>query len=178
VPQLRLHQRLQLVNHDDGKPLREFLYVDVDRARSMLAQLDHGLVVSVVERSAVNLGGKAEATIFGIGGGINSVKETATETSRSLQDLTFGIFEEAAIEQGLVTELGDEYADPENWSTGAVHASVLPGQIVRMRAPVQILDPEFFRRRVTNLESLATHLVGVTQPDAFNGLSKTQREAR
>ena len=82
--------------------IREFLYVDVQRARSLLAQLDDGVVEQYVKRTALDDVGELGATIFGIGGkGTWSARES-DEESRSLKDLTLAVFEEAVSAQGLI----------------------------------------------------------------------------
>lgn len=48
--------------------IREFLYVDVQRTRSLLAQLEDGVVEQCVRRTALDDAGELGATVFGIGG--------------------------------------------------------------------------------------------------------------
>lgn len=144
--------------------LREFFYVDVERARSYLAQLDRGVVQSVIERSSGELSAEAKASMFGFGGSGSVSRGTGREEARSLQDLTFVAFESLALQQGFLVDSPPEVSDPDAWTTGTIQNSFLPGQIVRLKADVQILDPRFFEARIQRVDAFANALVRVTTP--------------
>lgn len=98
--------------------LREFFYVDVDRVRSLLAQLPGGVVEAIRAQSTNAFEGGGQASVFGIGAHGGYTREIASEESRSLQDLTFVAFEQTANEEGLIVELGAEVRDPTAWESG------------------------------------------------------------
>lgn len=141
------------------KRLREFLYVDVDRVRSLLAQLEGGVLEEVRAEGGNTLEAEAQARIFGIGGRGGYSHESRTEESRSLQDITFAIFEDAADAQGWIFELDDSFSDSANWHSGRVHGRLQPGMLVRITCPLQLLDGGLFRSRVARLDKMADALV-------------------
>jgi hypothetical protein len=69
--------------------VRQFLYIDVDRVRSYLAQLDEGVLESVVDRAGSDKGAKISAQLFGVGPEGSISGTSGREESRSMQDLTF-----------------------------------------------------------------------------------------
>ena len=84
---------------------REFFCVDVERVRSLLAQLDRGIVDAIISRtgSTSSIGGSVRP--FGLGATAETTTETVSEESRSLQDVTYLVFEERAIESDLARYL-------------------------------------------------------------------------
>src|ERR687892_208466 len=85
--------------------IRDFLYVDVQRTRSLLAQLEDGVIEQYVKRTALDDAGELGASIFGIGGKGAWSSHESCEESRSLKDLTFVVFEGAAEAQGLIVNV-------------------------------------------------------------------------
>jgi hypothetical protein len=65
--------------------LIEFFYVDVDRVRSLLAQIQGGVVDSMTSESTHGYEAGAQATVFGIGGHGDFTRESRRGESRSLQ---------------------------------------------------------------------------------------------
>jgi len=99
--------------------LRDFIYVDVDRVRSLLAQLAGGVVEGSVERLTKSRDARAGGSIFGLfelGGGL--LRERATEQTKSLQDALFLLFEDAASQSGLF-DLSVDSRIPRRGPTGA-----------------------------------------------------------
>jgi len=127
--------------------LRDFIYLDSDRVRSLLAQLDGGVVEQVVERAKTTGQGEAGGRFFGLFDLRGSLaRERTSEQTKTTQDAIYFVFEEAAEELGLFTEL-EEFADPAPWLSGAVHAHLSEGQLLRSSAPTRILDAHLFRER-------------------------------
>jgi hypothetical protein len=162
--------------------LREFLYVDVDRVRSLLAQLEGGVVENIRAEGVNTAQAEVQARLFGIGGRGGYAHESRTEESRSLQDLTFVAFEEAADDAGLIFDLDSSFQDPERWRSGEVHARLRDGLLIRVTCPVQILDGELFRLRVERFDKMADAIVAVTDetdaPQAgAGGSTRSRREA-
>lgn len=52
---------------EDYRKVREFLYVDLQRVRSYYAQLNRGVIESVLSREETSRQLEAQARIFGIG---------------------------------------------------------------------------------------------------------------
>jgi hypothetical protein len=83
------------------------------------------------------------------------------------------IFEELLEREKLITEA--TFDNPVDWREGKVHSDLFEGQIVRMTTEIQILDPEFFRQRVAQVERLGRALVGLQSPGTSAGGTKASR---
>lgn len=143
--------------------VREFLYVDVDRVRSLLAQIEGGVVSEIRSHGGHVIDATAKASFFGIGAEGGYQHERFTEESRSLQDLTFVAFEEAAEHLNLIMDLtGPEYRDPNAWQSGLVHVRLRQGELVRIDAPVQLLDGQLFRSRIERFTKMADTIVEIS----------------
>lgn len=169
-----------LLECEDVREIREFFYVDVDRVRSLLAQIEDGVVEALKTQSTQTLEGGAQASIFGIGARGAYGREVANEEARSLQDLTFVAFEEAANEAGLITELDTTFTDPDVWQSGSVHPRLSAGQLIRIESDVQVLDGGLFRSRVARFEKMAEALVDITDavPVVTNPKQRAQLVAK
>jgi len=137
--------------------LRDTLYLDTARIRSLLAQLRGGVVEGVVERWGKRDERRLGVRLLGLEGGGNLLDEASIEQTTTLQDALFGIFEEAAEEVSLFQEALVD--DPAPWRNGSVHRALTPGQLIRITAPTQILDAEHvggeLTRAIESLEAFA-----------------------
>jgi stalled ribosome alternative rescue factor ArfA len=142
--------------------VKEFLYVDVDRTRSLLAQLQGGLVESLTSESASTTEGAASASFFGIGGSGGYSREARHQESRSFQEMVFVAFEALADEQDLIANLGPEVRQVEAWDSGAVHRGLAAGQLVRITCDVQLLDGALFRQRLERFDKMVDGILALT----------------
>jgi hypothetical protein len=149
--------------------LKEFLYVDVDRTRSLLAQMAGGVTSEVRERTSNDFEGRVQATFLGVGAGGQYVRGSQHEEARSLQDLTFVQFERLANENGLITELGPEVMDQQKWQSGEVHRGLLPGQLARVECYVHLLDGSVFQKRIERFIKLAEAITELSLPPQSSG---------
>lgn len=141
--------------------MKEFLYVDVDRTRSLLAQLQGGLVESLTSENASTAEGMASASFFGIGGSGGYSREARHQESRSFQEMVFVAFEALADEEHLIADLGPEFKAYEGWESGTVHAALSEGQLVRMTCDVQLLDGSLFRQRLERFDKMIDGYLGL-----------------
>lgn len=161
-----------------SEPLKEFLYVDVDRTRSLLAQLQGGVVESLTSESASTVEGSANASLFGLGGGGAYSRGSVYQESRSFQDMVFVAFETLADQHGLVTNLGGDFSQADKWESGAVHSNLREGQLVRATCDVQILDGALFRGRLERLDRMMDGLLElVPQLSAKNSTPQQRRSS-
>jgi len=138
--------------------IRDFLYVDVQRTRSLLAQLGDGVIEQYVKRTVLDDAGELGASIFGIGGKGAWATQESYEESRSLKDLTFVVFQEAADAQGLIVDI-EPSRDPSDWQSGAVHRQLQEGEILRITGDVLITDPAYMKARFESLDDFLTALI-------------------
>ena len=127
--------------------LRDTLYLDTARIRSLLAQLRGGVVEGVVERWGKRDERRLGARLLGIEAGGHLLDEATVEQTTTLQDALFNIFEEAADESSLFRDA--DLADPESWRNGSLQDSLRPGQLIRVTAPTQIIDAEHVAGELT-----------------------------
>jgi len=115
---------------NEVRAVREFLYVDHQRIRSYYSQLNRGVIESVVLHGGGNVAGSFGAKLFGFGPSASYARDTHREESRSLQDLTYTIFEELFEQEGLIEDIKDKANNIETWRNGSLHSSIEEGDIV------------------------------------------------
>lgn len=151
---------------DDVQRVKEFLYVDIERARSYYAQLNRGVIDSIVNTSTTASATDAEAKLAVVGVTRGATKEASRQESRSLQDLTYVVFEESLEREGLLTDLGEAWSDADGWLCGDLHEQLHEGQVLRFTGDVQILDPSFVRSRIDQVSRVARAIAGFMVPEA------------
>lgn len=145
---------------DEYRRVREFLYVDLQRVRSYYAQLNRGVIDSVMSRETGVRQADVQARLLGIGGSGGGSQERAREESRSLQDLNYVIFEELYEGAGLIEDVGNLAEDVSSWNSGNLHDSLNEGSIIRYKGLIQILDPQFIMSRMAQFSRLIQGIVG------------------
>jgi hypothetical protein len=138
------------------RKLREFLYVDVQRVRSLLAQLDEGVAERAAQRytftDGSDLGPKLLRSSFAVG--------EQYEESKSLQDLVFCVFEDGAEAEGLLVDFPLALHEYPAWESGHAQGSLQEGQLLRVSAPILVVDPSFFSGRLERFTRFADALAG------------------
>lgn len=129
--------------------LRDYLYVDHGRVRSLLAQLHEGAPeqVSVSEEKHRKWSAALGSALGLTGERSTSRGEVAT---RTLADLHFALFEDAAEQTGFLRDISDYASRAKNWNRSKLHRGLTEGDIIRATAPTRVVDPrhvaEQFRR--------------------------------
>lgn len=126
---------------------RDFLYVDTDRVRGLLAQLEGGVVNNVVERLSDSSSDKFGGKLLGLHGSREKMIEGGVEWTRSMEDALFALFEEAAQVSGLLRET-PEIERLSTWESGEAQTLLVPGQLVRISGATQILDPPHVKQEL------------------------------
>lgn len=158
--------------------LRDFLYLDVDRIRSLLAQLEGGIVERAVERLTTSKEARAGASLFRIfemGG--NLVREQAGEQTKTLQDALFLLFEESAAASGVLREDVD-LAREAAWREGTIHRALEPGQLLKSTALTRILDSRHFRERVERFARWPKLVVAFSSQDQLAAVKNPKERER
>lgn len=146
--------------NDELRRLREFLYVDLQRVRSYYSQQNRGVIDSVLSRETGVRQADVQARLLGIGASGGGSQERAREESRSLQDLSYVIFEELFEDANLIRDVGELVEDANSWRDGQVHVSLEEGSIIRYTGLIQILDPQFVKSRFEQYIRLVTGIAG------------------
>lgn len=135
--------------------LREFLYVDITRVRSLLGQLDEGVVENIIQKSERVKNGQVGFTWSPFQAVAGSGRSDSAEESRSVQDLTFALFEEAAQSEGIIRSVDSSEIDsPAAWDDASIHGRFAEGEIIQITSPISIIDPEFVRGRMDRFVSM------------------------
>ena len=159
----------------------DLLYLDRQRIRRLLGELEGGVVESVVNQVAGNISTQTTARLFkAIEEGPEAARHLDVAETITLDDALLSIAEEAFRRSGLLC--APEGLDvPERWERGEVHAELFQAQLLRLEARTQIVDPAFFADSVTRvmsaIESMALFTVGL-EGIAGKGEKERQRMAR
>jgi hypothetical protein len=160
------------------KPMpRNFIYLDFERVRSILSQLDMGLM-ETIERARER---EQETGVDGEGGfwpfakvgasGSLLFKQGDTET-RSLHHYLYALFEELAHKQHMLRDLNDQFQN-ESWQTGTAQSSLQPGNLFCIKAPLTILDYEYMTETLKLVMSAGAQLPAIT--GTAGPISKSQK---
>jgi len=120
--------------------LREFLYVDTDKVRGMLAQLNGGITEE--ERQANKNDKRTEAGLKSLGMYTQGWSEESY-IQKSLGDALFQILEETLDSQELLRDLSSELSDPDFWYSDNFREEVPPGTLVRVTAMGSLFDARY-----------------------------------
>lgn len=155
----------------------DLLYLDRQRIRRLLGELEGGVVESVVNQVGGNVSTQTTARLLkAIEEGPQAARHLALAETITLDDALLSIAEEAFARSGLLQ--APQGVDlPERWELGEVHAELSPAQLLLLEAPTQIVDPTFFADSVSRvmsaLESMALFTIGL---DGIAGKSAKERE--
>jgi hypothetical protein len=136
--------------------LREFLYVDTEKVRSMLAQIEGGIAEEARETERRDK--RTEAGVKGIG--LHQQAWGSEEyISKSLGDVIFPTLEEALTADGLLSDISAEVAYEETWTSGRLTADHPAGLIIRVSAPGALFDARYVATVLAGFAAAWTGLV-------------------
>ncbi|MFH8492466.1 DUF6414 family protein [Streptomyces longisporoflavus] len=120
--------------------LREFLYVDTDKVRALLAQLDGGIAEESRETER-----REKRTTFGPRSAAQHLQGTGSEsyTNKSLGDALFPTLEEALESELLLHDISEEASEVDLWESGILKTKYPPGSLVRITAPGSLFDTRY-----------------------------------
>ncbi|QKW11406.1 MULTISPECIES: hypothetical protein [unclassified Micromonospora] len=120
--------------------MRELIYVDTDKVRSLLAQRDGGITEDqkVTEKKQGTLSG-------GMRNVANREQVWGTEesTQRSLADAVFPMLEEALDSEGYLTDVSEELRSFDSDSFDDFKSAYPPGSFVRLTGPARFFDARY-----------------------------------
>ena len=149
--------------------LREFLYVDTEKTRGLLAQITGGVeeqVQSTTRQSKnTELGIKSLAQ-HGVTWGSDE------QTSKSLGDALFPLLEEALDANGLLTDISEELQSEDRWKE--LPTEYPPGSIIRLTAPASLFDARYL---ATSFAGLAATAQGLAHLGVIPTVSKGGAQA-
>jgi hypothetical protein len=134
----------------DKSVLRDFVYLDLERVRSYVAQLLEGVPesTSAGRSHQTTATGNAEASLFSLlktQGGVDYRFLTNQNETRSLHHYIYQLCEQELDRRGLVTRI-DKKFDHKNWSEGFFR----DGQFVLASGPLRLMDYDFVMTTMKN----------------------------
>ncbi|WP_435849497.1 DUF6414 family protein [Streptomyces microflavus] len=138
--------------------LREFLYVDTNKVRAMLAQLDGG----VAEESR-QTGRTEKRTTVGPRVAAQHFQGSSDETytNKSMGDALFPMLEESLETEGILHDISLEVSNLEQWSSGELKKSYPPGSLVRVTAMGSFFDARYVAASFAAFASVNAGLAGL-----------------
>ncbi|MFE5501514.1 hypothetical protein ACFQ73_03050 [Amycolatopsis japonica] len=143
--------------------LREYLYVDADKVRSLLTQLDGG----VAEETR-----RTEKTIKTTTGGVKSIAShernwgTEEYVQKSLADAIYSDLEEILEVNQLLTDVSSILASPEAWTNGSLQRDMPPGTLIRVTSQGSLFDARYVGKLFAGIGSTILGMSKIT-PQLF-----------
>jgi hypothetical protein len=138
--------------------LREFLYVDTDKVRAMLAQLSGGVAEEERETSR-----HEKRNTVGPRSVAQHLQVTGEEryTQKSLGDALFPTLEDELEAQGLLRDISEEVAEMSEWASGNLRRIAPPGSLIRVTAMGSLMDARYAASVFSGFASVALGLQGL-----------------
>jgi len=138
--------------------LREFLYLDTEKVRSMEAQLNGG--VSEEEQATTR---RAKRNELGMKGMIEHYHEWGDErhVSKSLGDAMFPILEDQLEGEGLLTDISQQLRESEYWRSSNLRNEYPPGSLIRITASGTLFDARYVATTFAGFASACLGLQGL-----------------
>lgn len=120
--------------------LREYLYVDIQKVRGLLAQLDDGIVETM--RIADKL---EKVTGLGVKGIADHSRRSGEDSTseKAMGDALFPILEDALMTTGFLRDLSEELQGTVAWAENGVAATLPLGSLVRITAQGRLFDARY-----------------------------------
>lgn len=161
--------------------VRDFIYLDVERTKSIFAQLEEGLVtqLSIAEAKTKQLKGEAginiPALIQAAGGG-RVIWETRDTETKTLHDHLYNHVEDRLMAEGSIVEVNDETFAVDDVAKGVVHQLLAPTSFVLVRGRVVLQNYNYLADLVQRLNDLAAFIVQASAEKEIAELPKAQRK--
>ncbi|KAB8162402.1 hypothetical protein FKV24_018400 [Lysobacter maris] len=137
--------------------VRDFIYLDVERVRSLVSQLEQGLVESFSKSLAAesSVKGNVKAGVFGLAAGELGVEQLwrrDTHENRSLNDYIYTKLEEKLIEYKILRKV--DVIEVKGLGTEALKASLSSTEFILLDASVELNDLSRMRSLIENFNEL------------------------
>ncbi len=159
--------------------LRDFVYLDVERVKSLLAQLERGLLNDRSDSvgSSKSLEGRAGVNIpalVDIGGAGQYVTTDQSTETRTLHDFVYNQTEERLLELDRLKILPNDFTS-DHLRSNDVRAGLSPVEYVLIRGKVEISDYQYMMTLLSNINDISRILTEFTYQgrlDAASGKAK------
>jgi len=152
--------------------LRELIYVDTDKVRSLLSQMDGGVTedLKVTEKKQGSLSGGMRNVASR-----EQVWGSEESAQRSLADAVFPTLEDALTTEGYLTDVSEELATAEPDAFDDFIKEHPPGSILRISAPARLFDARYLAKAFAGY---ATAFQGVTDLNDSEPANSGNRQRR
>lgn len=149
--------------------LREFLYVDTDRVRSLLAQIEDGVPE---ESRAITKDEKLNE--MGVKGFVGHRGSVAVEDqlSKSMADAIFPQLEEILESHGFLKDVSDLVCDAELWGNSEIQDKIPLGAMIRITSKGTLFDSRYVAEI---LGGFAATLTGLDAAGVFRGSDSARK---
>jgi hypothetical protein len=143
----------------DQMNLRDFVYLDVERVKSLLAQLDRGLLSDRSDSigSSTTVEGKAGVSIpalLDIGGAGQYVSTDQSIETRTLHDFVYTQTEERLLDLDRISQLPSDFTS-DRLLNGDVRATLSPVEYVLVRGKVELSDYQYMMSLLSNINDVS-----------------------
>lgn len=161
--------------------IRDFIYLDVERLKSILSQIDEGLLEKVDASAGSNETGQlsAEAKIpllANVGGAGTYVASSQVTETRTLHDHIYNYVEEKLLDAGGLFVLGEELT-ADDWLRDEVRSDISPTAFVLVKGKVLVNDFQYMKSYLGQFNDIAAALARLSGADKAKLLPEPQRKA-
>jgi len=161
--------------------VRDFIYLDVERTKSIFAQLEEGLVtqLSIAEAQTKQVEGEAGISIPALiqaAGGGRVIWETRDTETKTLHDHLYNHIEDRLMAEGSVVEVNDEAFAADDVGKGVVHELLAPTSFVLVRGRVVLQNYNYLADLLQRFNELAAFIAQAGAEKEIAGLPKAQRK--
>lgn len=140
--------------NEDQTHLRDFVYLDVERVKSLLAQLDRGLLSDRSDsigssKSAEGKVGVSIPALLDIGGAGHYVSTDQSTETRTLHDFVYSQTEEKLLELGRIKLLPNDVTS-DRLRSSDVRAALSPVEYVLVRGKIELSDYQYMMSILSN----------------------------
>lgn len=163
--------------------IRDFLYLDVERIKSMFAQLEEGLVTG-----RERVGGTAKEVSGKGGGGIPTLLSFAAEgkfiweneerETKTLHDYMYNHVESKMCASNMVIIIDNSTLSPDELRSGKLHSRVNESSFLLIRGKIKLDDYDYLKGILENFNELSKFVARCSTSQSIEQLPKPQRKRR
>lgn len=159
--------------------LRDFIYLDVERLKSIIAQLEGGVINAQqdsrreCDETSTSLDGGLLGIIRGVVGG-NYLLENQETTTKTLHDDIYNKVEQVLINTDCLVQIPEDY--PVDTDGSSVRDALSDNWFVLINGKVNINDYNRMRNLIANFNDLATYIARSSVSAVAAEVPKKQKE--
>lgn len=161
--------------------LRDFVYLDVERVKSLLAQLDRGLLSQRSDSSEASTSVEGKGVIkipalAEVGGGGQYVSTNQSTETRTLHDFVYNQTEEKLLELGRIKRLPRDFTGARLLSED-VRAALSPVEYVLVRGQLSFSDYSYMTSLLEHFIEIIKITVGFSYRDRLKAATGKEKAA-